>query len=90
MIDWKPIDTAPRDGSLVLLCGGKTGEWFLGDDRIHEVFALRPVTGFWLNGECEGDLEEWITFYWDSGWRGVYRNPTHWASLELPDGRIYE
>lgn len=90
MIEWRPIETAPRDGSVVLLCGGKTSEWMIGDDRIDQLLALRPVTGFWRKDEDEFNDNVWCVFYWDSGWRSTYDNPTHWSPLNLPEGSIYE
>jgi hypothetical protein len=87
VIDWKPIETAPRDGSVVLLCGGKTSERFNGDDRLDKLLVLRPVTGLWL--QQDSLLIEHGAFYLDAGGMYSYDNPTHWASLVLPCGRVY-
>jgi hypothetical protein len=71
---WQPIDTAPKDGSWVLLRGGHTTE----DDYSREgVRVDRPVTAFWDEAR-----KSWAFCYWDGAWRENYENPTHWRSLD--------
>lgn len=89
MIDWKPIASAPRDGTVVLLCGGRTSESFYGVDDLDRLLVLRPVTGFWREDEDPFRDDDWCVTYWDSGWRTTYFKPTHWAPLNLPEGGIY-
>ena len=59
---WQPIETAPKDGTEVLLRGGKN-KW--------EDEGTKLVVGFWQD-------DEWRYAFIESDWRGVYENPTHW------------
>lgn len=75
---WQAIETAPKDGTLVLLCGGKTDKL----DYLNEIpqYLMRPVTAFW-----NARFKEWWFAYWDVLWRSRYDNPTHWMPIpELP------
>ena len=79
---WQPIETAPKDGTFILLTGGTTSE----DDYNKEgVETSRPVTAKWLNDPyCESD-SGWVYDYWDGNWRSGYDKPTHWMPLpEVP------
>lgn len=76
VLRWKPIETAPRDGTVVLLRGGKTTEDFYtrnGDERYQD----RPVTAFFRDGD-------WLLCFWGGAWRDGYDNPTHWMPLPSP------
>jgi hypothetical protein len=88
MTEWKPIETAPRDGSWLLLKGGNHGIW-RDDDEVEQA----PVVCAFYNGKneywCDDandmvDYEVWAYCFWDSGWRSVYVNPTHWMPLPEP------
>jgi hypothetical protein len=79
MSEWQPIETAPRDASI-LICGG-TMDW---DDSWGENIPFTGVT-----------IAEYDNPYKDSPhpWRGgntgghdtYYRyNPTHWMPLPSP------
>lgn len=78
-MNWQPIETAPKDGRWIWLCGGTTTERATGGDT---VLATRPVSAFWDG--VHPDFGYWMFCYWDCGWRSHYENPTHWAELELP------
>jgi len=77
MMDWQPIETAPKDGTWVILGGGKTTEEPMGDDKVD---VKRPVVAFWNENSWKG----WEFCYWDGAWREGYENPTHWMSLTTP------
>ena len=66
-ITWKPIETAPKDGRLVLLCGG---EWCNGFD-----FHKSPSVAFWKR-------ETWVTMF-GLDFVVDYENPTHLAELPV-------
>lgn len=71
---WQPIETAPRDGSWILLSGGTCK----GD----EDYQKRIVTGQYTN-ELNGGKTDWHwQFAWfDGGYYGQYDNPSHWQPL---------
>jgi hypothetical protein len=73
---WKPIATAPRDGTFVLLKGGDTDE-----DNADTAENKRPIVArWWETGAGWGS--GWAYAHWDSDWRSFYENPTHW--MEIP------
>jgi hypothetical protein len=80
---WQPIDTAPRDGSWVLLSGGKC---------VDEVIDTkpRPVVGQWTTYLNSGTTSgNWQFAWYDGGCYGEYENPTHWMALpELERNKI--
>lgn len=66
---WKPIDTVPKDGSVI-----KALLWA-------EVKSDLPWSGVhyyktWVIGEYDADFDEWVMHF-------SARNPTHW--MPLPD-----
>lgn len=68
--EWQPIETAPKDGSAVLLCDGcamMVASW--GHDSL---FNHEPKK--WVYGECEGNYN----------WRQSFESPTHWMPLPEP------
>jgi len=78
LLDWQPIETAPNDGSWILLCGGKTTEDFYMEDK-PPPDQYRPVVAKW-------DDAAWVICYWDGSWRDGYDNPTHWMPItEKPE-----
>ena len=67
-ITWKPIETAPKDGRLVLLCGGR---W--QDDQKDE---KAPGIAYFEDG--------WKLTVNQGGYDfGSYESPTHWAELPV-------
>lgn len=80
MSEWRPIETAPKDGAWVLLCGGSIVYGWDGRDK------PPVVAGQWtnkLNGrETDG---HWQFAWYDCGYYGKYESPTHWRPmLEVP------
>jgi hypothetical protein len=85
---WKPIETAPRDGTAVLLYCPTIESWLRPD-------VLPNIVVGWYGRDLDDDPEGW---YSDIGtMETVYRseapyfvrellNPTHWMALppELP------
>jgi hypothetical protein len=76
-MNWQPIETAPKDGTWVLLAGGNCdGEEGGNNDR--------PVTAQWTsyrNGRSAPG--HWQFAWYDGGYSGAYDEPTHW--MPLPD-----
>lgn len=74
--DWKPIDTAPKDGTWVLLLTGHgfTGHRFTG----HSVEA-----GYYAGAYFGGKPYLWLQYDHRSEWLEVVGIPTHW--MPFPD-----
>jgi hypothetical protein len=82
---WQPIETAPRDGTWVLLAGGECEFNEESDNR------GRVVTAQWTTeyrskaGDRRiDDFGRWEFAYYDSGFYGEYENPTFWQPLPSP------
>jgi hypothetical protein len=85
MSEWKLIDSAPKDGTWVLLAGGKTSEDFYRE-RKEPACVKRPVVAMWEASEPDWDGREgyWVYDFWDGRWRSDYESPTHWMHLPPP------
>ena len=70
MIQWKPIKTAPRDSTFVLLLC----------DSGYTTTPFRVVIGRWVPGYRNW----WINYANDAVTDGGY-GPTHWAEWNPPD-----
>ena len=70
-MDWQPIETAPRDGTWILLRGGTSKYGWYGDNFPPMVCA-------------QFDCSSWQFAYYESGYYGEYKNPTHWMPLPAP------
>ena len=77
-MNWQPIETAPRDGTWILLAGGRVEYGW---------YAEQPplVVGQYTN-DGPGGLDDWQWhFAWyDGGYYGEYIGPTHWQPLPEP------
>lgn len=74
--EWRPIDTAPRDGTPVLL-------WSIYEmiDGACSVAVFAPDFDSWV-GMCEGDLLDIKTERGLVWWK--VQDPTHWMPLPPP------
>lgn len=85
MMDWQPIETAPRDGTAVALCwmeNGKVAESFA--PMVWNQFAENPLyqrgKGIWA---CHAKSGELLFTWTESHPDGA---PTHWMPLPPPTG----
>jgi hypothetical protein len=73
---WQPIETAPKDGTEILLTNGKTvaeGQWCDEEPYIRE---YRDADGRWIDQQESDGFEGWMDW---SG--GMKPDPTHWMPL---------
>jgi len=77
---WQPIETAPKDGTWVLLSGGAVEyDW---DGKTKPAMVVGQYT-HWRDGVTAE--EGWWQFAWyDGGFYGEYEAPTHWQPLPAP------
>lgn len=73
MSEWMPIATAPRDGTPILVCGGKYGYEHFGSE-FHNVTPPRAFTAFY---DTDGEFRATEDY-------GYYFRPTHWQPLPEP------
>lgn len=74
MSDWRPIETAPKDGTSILLWGGQDDNADYVSDEIAAKMSS-PARAWW-DGDC------WLMTLAEAGCVGVeYINPTHWMPL---------
>jgi hypothetical protein len=83
--DWQPIETAPRDGTWVLLTGGECESNEESDNR-GRVVTAQWTTEYRSNAgdRLIADFGRWEFAYYDSGVYGEYENPTFWQPLPSP------
>ena len=71
--EWQPIATAPKDGTWIIVCGGRTDEYDYSNTGVN---TARPVVS-----QYDIEDEEWNVCFWDGAWRTGYSSPTHWMPL---------
>lgn len=77
-MEWQPMETAPRDGTWVLLSGGEAGF----DDYKKEIRNWpQCVAARWQEDDWDIDGGHWAMCYWDGAWRSTYYAPSHWMLL---------
>ena len=86
MTNWQPIETAPRDGSWILLLGGHPDKLhdniefdYENDQTLVFESVQSCVVAFWNEAETS-----WRYTSYDSGVYGLWFNPTHWMPLPQP------
>lgn len=77
-MEWQPIETAPKDGTWVLVYGDGAD-----DEAEQRKIAVAQFTNY-LNGRTTD--WHWQFAWYDGGYYGVFDNPTHWMPLpEAPN-----
>jgi len=78
MSKWQPIETAPRDGTPVILCS----------DRTVAIGSWNPEGDSWVdeNGDIEGPAHHLeVTGFWNSSGGWFQPNEvSHWMPLPAP------
>ena len=81
-MEWKPIETAPKDGTAIMLCKGKRvtcGEWITGTNL--GSMDYHATTGEPVGYPDAEDYAMWAS--WDGGF-SEDDPPTHWAPMPDP------
>lgn len=68
MVEWQPIETAPKDGTIILL-------W---EPKVKRRYALNSQTGMFVGRYGHSDKA------WLSAPGEYRRQPTHWMLLSAP------
>ena len=76
-MEWQPIETAPKDGTWVLLTGGVIFYGWDGDD------FPDCVVGQYVSDQYVSE-DKWQFAWYDGGCYGEYEHPTHWMPLPAP------
>jgi hypothetical protein len=74
---WLPIDSAPKDGRIVLLFGLWAGEISGIDDD-----NPRVGVGYWTGGRTDYQGFDWYCAYTDA--YAAWWKPSHWSPLPEP------
>lgn len=84
MTDWQPIETAPKDGTEVLLwrrdSGVFLGRWIAPEEFMNEVEMNQAL----LDGEEDRAESDWFYADFLYGGRVTDGTPTHWMPLPEP------
>jgi hypothetical protein len=88
MGDWQPIETAPKDGTAVLVWdayeGALTVGWVVAKYFANDGLSVGRMTTDLYNSGLMG----WVCAVPDlAGFYFKLRNPTHW--MPLPDSPLY-
>ncbi len=78
---WQPIETAPKDGTAILLTNGKDvaeGHWYFEEGGTTE---HRDLDGRYIGQTDSDGYDGWMD--WDGG---MQPDPTHWMPLPSAPG----
>jgi hypothetical protein len=81
-MEWQPIETAPKDGTWVLMRGGYPDDAYDSDEKQPPVVAAR-----WIARQKRMMYQPpgiWRFCSYDSGYYGEWHEPTHWMPLPAP------
>jgi len=82
-MEWQPIETAPKDGTPIILFGGRVTAGHWEAERWPVSAEYHGSTGEYLGqfetGEC---IEAW--WYSEDGGFDSESQPTHWMPLPPP------
>ncbi len=68
--EWRPIETAPKDGTEIILTGRYSRT--AGPAIHNREYVMRVTTGYWSANR------------WQTGNFGMWEEPTHWKPLPEP------
>ena len=77
-LEWRGIESAPRDGAWIQLAGGTIQ---YGWEAEHPPAVIGQWSNY-LNGGLVDD--HWQFAWYEGGYYGEYCNPTHWRPLDAP------
>lgn len=77
MNDWQDIETAPKDGTPILLCGGADDNADYSKEK-YDTFTHSPCRAMWYG-------DSWLMAWAEAACVCVfYEDPTHWMPLPKP------
>lgn len=74
---WQPIETAPKDGTQVLLCQATDA----GGNPIEPLGIFCQVAAWWQEEEDPNEPGEWIVYCSIPAEPKLFFDPTHWMPL---------
>jgi hypothetical protein len=83
--DWRPIETAPKDGTPVLLHGGRDDNAGFGRTGTTDEIAMKSPCRAWWSGD------DWVITLAEAGCVACCRlEPTNWQPLPTPPKKTGE
>lgn len=76
-MDWQPIETAPRDGTEILLCQATDADGEAIGEKAWGIFV--QVAAWWSADDDDGG--EWIVYCSRVQEPRLHFQPTHWMPL---------